>query len=231
MRGSLEDLEMKSVLEFFRANCQTGELIVAGDEGLARIQLSQGKVTRAELGDESGIAALLKVLDWREGEFEFRRETVSEDASPGADLLPAITLTRNDGPRSDGGISVPPSAATAKPVPELDTRMSARLCDALNASPSIWYLAVLAPDGTLRAEARCDLITSAGTGECQVAARSILQHYPQPRLERFMLEIPPLTVIAGRLPRGLWLLLAADRNALLGGTIRLHQKITESLVF
>jgi len=235
MRGSLEDLEMQSVLEFFRANRQTGELIVAGSDGFAKIQLFQGKVTGAELDGEHGIAALLKVLAWREGEFEFRRENLPPENVAGTDLLPAITLIRNNGPLPAEGASPPLPLAVglqreaAAPPPRCDAHLAAQLQETLATAPSTWYLAVLDPAGNLRAEARSDLISQAGVEECQPALRSILLHYPQPRLERLILEIPPLVLVAGRIRQGDWLLLASDRHAHLGGTLRFHQKLAEIL--
>lgn len=79
LRGDLENVSAASLLSFLAVERKTGILVVVGDE-VARIFMKDGRALRVELeGQASTLAsrdALLDILNWNQGQFEFSSERV-----------------------------------------------------------------------------------------------------------------------------------------------------------
>lgn len=79
LRGDLENVSAASLLSFLSVERKTGILVVVG-ERVARVFLREGRALRVELEGEgptlSSRDALLDILDWHTGQFEFSVERV-----------------------------------------------------------------------------------------------------------------------------------------------------------
>lgn len=79
LRGDLENVSAASLLSFLSVERKTGILVVVG-ERVARVFLREGRALRVELeGDGPTLPsrdALLDILDWHTGQFEFSVERV-----------------------------------------------------------------------------------------------------------------------------------------------------------
>ncbi len=79
LRGDLENVSAASLLSFLSVERKTGILVVVG-ERVARVFLREGRALRVELeGDGPTLSsrdALLHILDWHTGQFEFSVERV-----------------------------------------------------------------------------------------------------------------------------------------------------------
>ncbi|MFK7986715.1 MAG: response regulator [Sandaracinaceae bacterium] len=72
MSGSLEQVSLPSLLAFAEAERRSGQLVVDGPVGDARVALAEGAVVSVELsegGPASLLERLLGLLDWTEGRF------------------------------------------------------------------------------------------------------------------------------------------------------------------
>lgn len=79
LRGDLENVSAASLLSFLAVERKTGILVVVGDR-VARVFLREGRALRVELEGEGGALpsrdALMDILGWRSGQFEFTLERV-----------------------------------------------------------------------------------------------------------------------------------------------------------
>lgn len=85
LRGDLDNVSAASLLSFLSVERKTGILVVVGDR-VARVFLREGRALRVELeGDGPPLSsreALMSILDWASGQFEF-----SVDRVGGADEI------------------------------------------------------------------------------------------------------------------------------------------------
>lgn len=78
LRGDLENVSAASLLSFLSVERKTGILVVVG-ERVARVFLREGRALRVELEGESTVSsrdALMSILDWHTGQFEFTVDRV-----------------------------------------------------------------------------------------------------------------------------------------------------------
>lgn len=71
IRGALDDLGLATMLQMFGASAPRGTLVVdhAGEQG--SIAFAEGQLLRAEVGALEGQDALVEMLGWGDGRFEF----------------------------------------------------------------------------------------------------------------------------------------------------------------
>jgi len=91
LRGSLGDIGLGTLLSLFEFERKSGILLVLRTGEIARIFVSEGKLLKVESSSTNGAARpkdrLMRLLDWREGHFEF-----SPAAIGGRDEL-GVTVT------------------------------------------------------------------------------------------------------------------------------------------
>ena len=75
LRGSLVDIGLGTLLSLFEFERKSGILLVLRDGEIARIFVSEGKILKVESTPPNGTARpkdrLMRLLDWRDGQFEF----------------------------------------------------------------------------------------------------------------------------------------------------------------
>jgi hypothetical protein len=86
LRGSLADLSIVDLVQIPLGNRKTGELLIATEEQDARLYYVDGNLVHLVSGDVQGPQVLDLVIDWNEGEFEFRPDVLTEGTSFEGDL-------------------------------------------------------------------------------------------------------------------------------------------------
>jgi CheY-like chemotaxis protein/Tfp pilus assembly protein PilZ len=74
LRGSLVDIGLGTLLSLFEFERKSGVLLLLSNGDIARVFVSDGRVLKVESSLANGLRAkdrLMKLLDWREGQFEF----------------------------------------------------------------------------------------------------------------------------------------------------------------
>ena len=75
LRGSLVDIGLGTLLSLFEFERKSGILLVLRSGEIARIFVSEGKILKVESTPSNGTARpkdrLMRLLDWRDGQFEF----------------------------------------------------------------------------------------------------------------------------------------------------------------
>lgn len=118
LNGTLADLGIVDLIQFPNKGRRSGELILAGATEEARLYYQEGNLTHAVVGNFHGMDALVEVVSWTEGEFEFRTGVESEIRSMEIDLHRALMValkirdermeelrknrSRTEPPRSEG---------------------------------------------------------------------------------------------------------------------------------
>ncbi len=81
LRGSLVDIGLGTLLSLLEFERKSGILMVARTNELSRVFVSDGRMLRVETssakGAGSGKERLMRLLDWRDGQFEFSPSTVT----------------------------------------------------------------------------------------------------------------------------------------------------------
>jgi len=81
LSGTLSDLGVVDLVQFPATANKTGELVVAGTEKEARLYYVNGRLTHVRCGDASGLEAMIALVGWSEGEFEFRQSVTTSEES------------------------------------------------------------------------------------------------------------------------------------------------------
>jgi hypothetical protein len=86
LRGSLTDLAVVDLVQIPLGNRKTGELLIATEEEDARLFYVDGSLVHLASGDLRGARVLDMIVGWTDGEFEFRPDVLSDEASFDGDL-------------------------------------------------------------------------------------------------------------------------------------------------
>jgi CheY-like chemotaxis protein len=73
LRGSLIDIGLGTLLSLFEFERKSGILLLLNGGDIARVFVSEGKILKVEASSGNGAPKdrLMRLLDWREGQFEF----------------------------------------------------------------------------------------------------------------------------------------------------------------
>jgi len=81
LSGTLSDLGVVDLVQFPATANKTGELVVAGPEKEARLYYVNGRLTHVRCAEASGLEAMIALVGWHEGEFEFRQSITTTEES------------------------------------------------------------------------------------------------------------------------------------------------------
>jgi hypothetical protein len=217
LKGTLADLEIVALLQVPLAGRKTGALLVTGPAGQeARLFYADGRLVHAQVGAASGVDALVEVVDWAEGDFEFRLDERSEQTSIDMDLARAVMLalkTRDERRAEERARKAAGNGTASRPA---GGDLQQTLEQFISATPFVLLACVLRPDGTPVAEANdlarpveaADLLRSS---LCALAAA-----YPRDGLRRILVDDGSGTGCLVPMGSEGFLLVLATREASLG---------------
>ncbi|MBN2527539.1 MAG: DUF4388 domain-containing protein [Deltaproteobacteria bacterium] len=78
LSGTLKDLGIVDLIRFPVSAHKTGELIITTPSANARLYYSHGELRHVVCGDAKGMAAMVELVDWSDGSFEFRQDVTSD---------------------------------------------------------------------------------------------------------------------------------------------------------
>ena len=78
LSGTLSDLGIVDLVQFPASAKKTGELIIAGVEDEARLYYVNGALKHVVCGGLTGESAMVALVGWSEGEFEFRQSVTAD---------------------------------------------------------------------------------------------------------------------------------------------------------
>ncbi|MBN2718345.1 MAG: DUF4388 domain-containing protein [Deltaproteobacteria bacterium] len=92
LSGTLSDLGIVDLIQFPGTGKKTGELVIAGTEDEARLFYEQGSLKHVTCANATGLDALIELVSWEEGEFEFRLGSTTDTTSIEIDLHRALMV-------------------------------------------------------------------------------------------------------------------------------------------
>ncbi len=215
LKGTLKDMPIIDLVQFPHSGRKTGHLIVSGTGGEARLSYENGSLVHATLGDLSGMAALVRIVDWDEGTFEFVPDLEPEARSIDLDLHRAVMqalklhdeLIREEEERRAKEASVQEVG---------DEAIIARLSEFVGSNDFALHACVLGSGGNIRAAVDGPDGPPEGIENLRSALHSMAQTYPRGDLRRILIEDEFGTVALVGLPDGGTLLVVAGKRASLG---------------
>ena len=92
LSGTLSDLGIVDLIQFPGTGKKTGALVIAGIDDEARLYYDQGSLKHVSCGNAIGLDALIDLVAWEEGEFEFRLGSTTDDTTIELDLHRALMI-------------------------------------------------------------------------------------------------------------------------------------------
>lgn len=215
LTGTLADMRVIDLLQYPHAGRKTGELLVRSPREEGRCYYQQGRLLHAVAGTLEGIDALVEILGWGDGDFEFHNDVGVERRTIEGDLHRAImeALKTRDERR--------------KAAPQEPAR-SDLLDRALAQTPSILEACVVDVRGHVIARAHRPGAPPVPAPLLEALGRAAQEH-PRHGLRRILLEDEAGLVVLHRLPDGRSLLLCADHAATIGAVSLVAAKVSQSL--
>ncbi len=215
LKGTLADMGIIDLIQFPHSGRKTGHLVISGTEGEASLSYEGGSLVHVRHGDMSGMDALVRVVDWNEGAFEFIPDAQPEDRTIDLDLHRAVmqALKLHDELKKQAAKK---RAQVSSGNREADEVLVAKLSQFAKANDFVVHLAVLSPDGEMRASVDGRNGSSPGIEELCLSLHSLMQGHPRPPLNRMFIEDALGTTVLVRLKDGGCLILVADDDASLG---------------
>lgn len=90
LKGTLADLGIVDLIQFPHAGRKTGEMTITGKAGEAKLYYEKGALVHAVLDDHTGMEALVLLVDWTEGSFEFNPDVEADVRTIQVDLHRAV---------------------------------------------------------------------------------------------------------------------------------------------
>jgi Tfp pilus assembly protein PilZ len=117
--GSLADLGLANLLQMFGSSAPQGTLVVECDGDQGWIAFANGRLLRAELGALEGHDALVAMLDWGDGRFQFEASADPKlaEGAPGVPLAGALleaVCVLDERDQAEATRAAPPSESEAE---------------------------------------------------------------------------------------------------------------------
>jgi hypothetical protein len=220
LRGTLLDLGVVEVVQLPVSAGRTGELVIATIDHDARLYYVDGRLVHLVMDNLRGRSVLDEIVAWSDGEFEFRADVLTDEASFDGDVAQELR-----------------SAMRALQETEAMTESSGKngdplgllLEDFVSANDFATHACVTHSDGTLNVCAPTLKSPPAWFDNLRNMIFSMVTDYPRGRLNRMLFEDDQGSLVATRFEDGTALVVASKVGATLGavtvGVERLARKI------
>jgi hypothetical protein len=221
LRGSLSDLNVVELVQVPAAGRKTGELIIASPETDARLYFVDGNLVHLAMDELIGQDVLVDLLGWREGEFEFRQNMLTDERSFDGDLHRAIMAALKERDERD---NVEP------PADDGEHEAAARLlADTLSTHEFVLHASMISFGGRVLARANAGDRDPEGVDELRRSICALAMAYPRQALQRILLEDELGTVAACCFESDTALMVAADRTARVGAVSMVLERLARAL--
>jgi hypothetical protein len=180
----------------------------------AKLYYDQGALVHVIVGDVKGMDALVRVIDWQEGAFEFVSDEMAGEISIERDLhrtlMTALKLhdeIKAEAERRKGANKAPAAS---------DEAAKARLERFVAANDFVAHAETLGPDGDPRSQVSGKDGYPQGMDALRSGLIELDKSYPRPNLGRIIIEDDLGTVVMVRLSDGGRLLVVARKGASMG---------------
>lgn len=228
LRGTLADLGIIDLIQFPHSGRKSGKLVIVSDGKEAELYYEKGALVHAILGHNQGMDALVGVIDWQEGSFEFIGDEQPPAKTIEMDLHRAVmqALKLHDEMKAEEQSRQAAQEAASSEDLEL---IGKRIEEYVASSDFVLHVCLLAPDGSLRAGADGRDGTPDGIEQLRATLHSVTESYPRPSLKRCFVVDELGTVVLARFDNGSSLMVVASKEAPLGAVSMSVNKLAISL--
>ncbi len=227
LRGSLADLAIVDLVQIPLGSRKTGELLIATEEQDARLYYVDGILVHLVSGDVQGTPVLDLIIDWDDGEFEFRPDVLTEDSSFSGDLTPILVAAIEH-----SKIAEKPPKPARKKTDKNAEKVRRVLYDFLADNDYAIHACLMHSDGTMDVCGAERVDTPPWLEKIRASVLDLVKGYPRRRLNRMLFEDEDGTLVVTCYPEDqAALLVAAKQGATLGavsiGVDRLAKRIKD----
>jgi hypothetical protein len=227
LTGTLADIGVIDLLKFPYSTEKSGELIIAGMEEEARMYYDKGQIYHSVCGDSTGIDAIIELLFFQEGEFEFRSDVTSSQQTVNTaidELIPrALALKEQLAEKRKK------SSAPMQPRSPAGGDLSESVKDSSSRYSYVKHVALFRRDGTAILNWDKD-----GTDEAfnNIIGNviTLLDNHPRDGLHKIYMSHAHGTSVACLLNEDVILLMDADASSSLGMLSIASTKIIQSIL-
>lgn len=244
LSGTLSDLGIVDLIQFPGTGKKTGELIIAGIDDEARLFYEQGLLKHIMCGEQSGMDALIDLVSWEEGEFEFRMGSTSEESTIKTDLHRALMValkTRDERREEDRKKALEEQAHKASEdaggavqgaqLPaDMDARMQQILTEAAATFPYIEFASLNHRDGSKVCLWSRDNTDVSAFNKIISSISEVFGSHPRQELQKVYLTDNFGTCIGSAVGHSLLLFLAASEESSLGVVSIAASKISTAIM-
>jgi hypothetical protein len=209
LNGILEELAVLDVVQFMSQAHLSGVLVIKCGAEEANLFYRRGGLVHAQLGPESGLEVLVRIVDWTYGTFFFQPGESTPEETIRMDLHRAVMCALKI--RDERKLEEEKRKA-APPRPPTPRELLAR---AIESFDFVSEAAIFEGSGVLAAAGR-----KGATGDSLATMCPVLlafhSNYPRGRFRRAILDDERGTVLVSGLQRNRWLVVAAERGVALG---------------
>jgi hypothetical protein len=220
LTGSLTDLAIDDVVRIPAASGKTGELLIATMDRDARLFYVEGKLIHLTLGDTEGRLVLDEVVRWREGEFEFRPDVLTEHATFDGDLERELRLAIEQAREL---------ADIEGDTESVDDRVRTALHRFLADTEFAIHACLLHPDDSMDVCGAERMAVPKWMAELRASLLQMVATYPRQKLRRIMLDDDDGTLVVTRLDDNTALLVIAKKGATLGAVTVATEKLARKI--
>lgn len=237
LQGTLADLGIVDLLQFPFAGRKTGELVVTRGSEQAAMYYRDGTLVDARTERHEGHDAVVEVVDWEEGRFEFRPGVEPQRTTIEMDLhrVVMMALKIRDERRAEEQRKREEEQERERLRREqwnehgLDSAACQRIEALVQGQTSIRHASVLGLNGDLLFEVSTGKQELEGLEELRLLVHTLRREHPRPVLSRVFLEDAAGTLVAHVMSEGRLLVVLAGPGVALGAASMAAGKIAAAL--
>jgi len=215
LKGTLSDIGIIDLIQFPHVGRRTGQLVVTDGDQEGRLFYDKGSLVHACFGDTEGMEALVNMVAWTDGAFEFLNSSEPTRKTVDMDLHRAVmqALKLHDERKEEEERL---KAEGAIENTEGDALLSSLLTEFVSSTEFALHASLTSPDGSLKAVAEGMDGPPEGIAKLRASLYALLNSYPRGTLNKVFIVDDYGTVIMMRLPSGTALIVTASKDASLG---------------
>lgn len=237
LKGTLEDISVVDLVQYPHGGRRTGELFIESAGYKARIFYVKGAMVHAVFGTLDGFDALVEIVEWKEGEFQFntgvesnRRTIKGHIIHNVMEALRVADERRRDRKRKEKETGLFNRLRARYGADEgIDPRLFRKLVDFLSSNVFALHATIIAEDGSLLAEASAKGKRPDEIETLREVFLELVHQYPRSDFDRAVFEDKAGTVVLARVKDTSVLIVISSTEApigaVFGGVNKLRAKL------
>lgn len=214
LKGNLRDVAVVDLIQLLHTVHQTGLLVLTAGHRQARLYYRKGQLVDARAGEHSGLEALVEIVDWASGDFEFEQGVAPQEETIQMELLHVImnALKIRDERKEE-------ERRRTEEESRVRASQSAALTEELGTfaagADTLVYVGLADSSGVLLAEAR-NAKSPPGVDELRDWLLRLVKSHPGTDFKKVFVDDEVGTAVIARTSAGRFAIVVAERGAPFG---------------